>query len=109
MHFFFFVNRLQDIRTLKNLSISNSFFRTLIYLSYEIFFVSTGEGQLYAVLLCCQDLQDTLTLKNRMNLQSFSHKQVLRTSRSRTGIDLYRRPKDTCTTKNSLMLYYGKF
>ena len=75
----------------------------------EIFFVSTGEGQLYALLFTCQVLQGISTLKNRMNLQSFSHKQVVRTSRSRTGIDLYRRPKDTCTTKNSLMLYYGKF
>jgi len=36
----------------------------------EIFFVFTGEGQLYAFPLRCQDLQGNSTLKNRMNLKS---------------------------------------
>jgi len=43
----------------------------------EIFFVFTGEGQLYAVPFSCQGSQGFSTLKNRMNLQSGFDKHVI--------------------------------
>jgi hypothetical protein len=41
----------------------------------EIFFVSTGEGQLYAFPSHCQELQGTPTLKNRTSF--YIHKQEI--------------------------------
>jgi hypothetical protein len=38
----------------------------------EIFFVFTGEGQLYAFPLRCQDLQGNSTLKNHTSLEFIS-------------------------------------